>query len=174
MNATKNCLTLLLVTLFSLMLPSAIHARAELAGSWRVEPALSSAIDPWRRVLLEINLDGDALTIERTVTTGRRNSSQVYPLQIGETVKVPVEMWTGNRHIGAYMGGDGQETLKSEWINGGDVLRVESNYVLATSQGETPVRSYYEYRLSPDGDELTVIELRSSRQLPIVHVFHRS
>ena len=174
MNSFNNRLTLLLLTLFPLILPLTSHARAELAGSWRVEPALSSAIDPWRRILLEINLDGDALTIERTVTTGRRNSSQVYPLRIGKTVNVPVEWWTGNRHIGAYMGGDGKETLKAEWIDGGDVLRVESNYALATSQGETPVRSYYEYRLTPDGDELTVIELRSSRQLPIVHIFRRS
>jgi len=174
MNSLRHRIALTLLILFPLFMPLTSHARADLAGSWQVDPALSSAIDPWRRILLEINLVGDALTIERTVTTGRRNSSQVFPLRIGETVSVPVEWWTGNRHIGAYIGGDGKENLKAEWIDGGEVLRVESHYVLATSQGETPVRSYYEYRLSPDGDELTVIELRSSRPLPIVHVFRRS
>ncbi len=174
MNLKPPRIHLILFLLFPLVMPLASHAEADLAGSWRVDPALSSAIDPLRRILLEIDLDGDALNIERTVTTGRRTSSQVYPLRIGETVDVPVEWWTGNRHIGAYIGGDGKETLKTEWIDGGDVLRVESHYTLASSQGETPVRSYYEYRLSPDGDELTVIELRSSRHLPIVHVFRRS
>jgi hypothetical protein len=79
-----------------------------------------------------------------------------------------------DRHIGAYIGGDGTETMQSEWLDGGRTLRVESRYVLATSQGETPVRSTFEYRLSPDGEELTVIELRSTRNLPIVHVFTRS
>ncbi len=138
-----------------------------------IDRETSSAFDPWRRILLEVAVEGDAVTIERTVTTGRRTSVQAYPLKVGETVAVPVEWWTGNRHIGAYMGGDGQERIHAEWIDDGRTLRLESHYTLATSQGETPVRSYHEYRLSRDGSTLRVIELRSSRTLPVVHVFHR-
>ena len=148
-------------------------ATAPLAGAWTINRDLSSAIDPWSRILLNIAVEGKEVTIERTVTTGRRNHTERYPLKIGKTVKVPIDWWTGNRHIGAYIGGDGTESIHAEWIDDGQTLRVESEYVLATSQGETPVRSYYEYRLSPEGDELTVVELRSSRQLPLVHIFNR-
>jgi len=144
------------------------------AGTWALDRESSSAIDPWRRITLEITANGDELVIDRTVSTGRRTSSQAYPLKVGEAVAVPVAWWTGNRHIGAYMGGDGKETITTELLDEGRTLRLESRFVLASSQGETPVRSYAEYRLSPDGETLTVIELRSSRPLPTVHVYHRS
>lgn len=153
------------------------HAGMEvpaLSGSWTIDREASSPIDPWSRITLEIGVDGDAVNIERTVSTGRRTSSQAYPIIVGEVSKVPVSWWTGNRHIGAYMGGDGTETLTAQWLDGGRTLRVESSYVLRTSQGETAVRSYYEYRLEPDGNQLTVIELRSSRSQPVVHVFKRA
>jgi hypothetical protein len=165
---------LLLAGILLGLLPLSLGAAPDLSGSWTIDRDASSAIDPWGRILLDINVDGKAVDISRTVTTGRRNSTQAYPIRIGKEVSVPVAWWTGNRHIGAYMGGDGTETLKAEWLDDGRTLRVESHYVLATSQGETPVRSYTEYRLSAGGDELTVIELRSSRNLPIVHVFKRS
>ena len=146
----------------------------DLAGSWTINRDASSPIDPWGRINLEITVEGDAVSISRTVSTGRRNHTEVYPIVVGEVNKVPVSWWTGNRHIGAYMGGDGTETITAEWLDGGRTLRMESHYVLQTSQGETAVRSYYEYRLAPDGGELTVVELRSSRSTPVVHVFNRA
>lgn len=145
----------------------------QLDGKWVVDAAQSSALDPWRRIVLEIDVEGPAVTIAREVSAGRRVSSATYALLIDETVKVPVGWWTGNRHIGAYMGGDGTESIRATWLDN-RTLGVVSHYVLATSQGETPARSTYEYRLSPDGSTLTVIELRSSRDKPIVHVFNRA
>lgn len=157
-----------------LFLPLANGATSAFTGTWVIDREASTPIDPWSRIVLEISGQGSEITIERTVSAGRRSSSQVYPLRIGEAVKVPVDWWTGNRHIGAYIGGDGTETLQAQWLDGKSVLRIESHYLLATSQGESRVRSYFEYRLSPDGRELTVMELRSSRNRPIVHVFQRS
>lgn len=164
----------LLAAAFVVLFPVFLEANPAIAGSWRIDRDASSAIDPWRRILLDITVDGGAIEIDRTVTTGRRTSTQLYPLQVGETVSVPITWWTGNRHIGAYIGGDGTESIQAHWLDDGQTLCLESRYILATSQGETPVRSYFEYRLSPDGDTLTVIELRSTRNLPIVHVFTRS
>lgn len=173
MNSFRR-IPIFLVLIIGLLLSPAVHAAASLDGSWKIDRAASSAIDPWSRILLEIEVDGRSVNIEHTVTTGRRNHTEVYPLKIGKTVSVPIEWWTGNRHIGAYIGGDEQKDVHAEWIDDGQTLRLESHYTLATSQGETPVRSYIEYRLSNDGEKLTVIELRSSRNLPIVHVFTRS
>lgn len=145
----------------------------QLSGKWVVDPARSSALDPWRKIVLEIEIEGPSVTIAREVSAGRRVSATTYPLRIDETVKVPVAWWTGNRHIGAYMGGDGTESIRASWLDD-RTLGVVSHYVLTTSQGETPARSTYEYRLSTDAKSLTVIELRSSRDKPIVHVFARS
>ena len=165
---------ILLIAFIGLTVSASLSAASEFTGSWTIDRDAGSAIDPWSRILLDIQADGKAVTLTRTVTTGRRNHAQVYALRIGKTVSVPVEWWTGNRHIGAYIGGDQTEKVHAEWIDDGRTLRVESHYVLATSQGETPVRSYIEYRLSADGETLSVIELRSSRHLPIVHIFNRS
>jgi hypothetical protein len=174
MTVTRLLPIQLLAAVFMSLLPLCLGAAPGLSGAWTIDRNASSAIDPWGRILLDIRVDGKAVEISRTVTTGRRNSSQVYPIRIGREVAVPVSWWTGNRHIGAYIGGDGTERLQAQWLDDGRTLRVESHYVLATSQGETPVRSTTEYRLSADGGELTVIELRSSRNLPTVHVFKRS
>jgi hypothetical protein len=168
-----GCIKLFLITLLAVFSMGWVaSANPALAGSWAIDRAQSSAIDPWGNILLEIEVEGGAITIERTVRTGRRISTAAYPLKVGETVAVPVEWWTGNRHIGAYIGGDGTEKMTASWLDA-RTLGVVSHYILETSQGSTPVRSTYEYRLSGGGDVLTVIELRSSRDLPIVHVFKR-
>ena len=146
----------------------------DLAGSWTIDPKASSAIDPWSRILLEIRVDGDRIHIGRTFSTGRRTTSQEYTLETGRSVEVPVKWWPGNRHIGAYIGGDMTERIHTEWADDGRTLLLDAHYILSTSQGEMPVRSHFEYRLSPDGSTLTVIELRSSRDKPVVHVFQRS
>ena len=144
----------------------------EIAGSWGIDRSQSTAIDPWGNILLEIEIEGEAINIERTVRTGRRISTATYSLKIGKPVSVPIEWWTGNRHIGAYIGGDGTEKMRADWLDD-RTLGIVSNYILETSQGETPVRSTFEYRLSPDKSLLTVIELRSTRDRPIMHVFKR-
>jgi hypothetical protein len=146
----------------------------QLNGTWKIDRAASTAIDPWSSIQLEIEVSEREVVINRTVSTGRRKSSQFHNLIIGEITMTDVEWWTGNRHIGAYMGGDGKERMVARWLDEGRTLRVESDFTLRTSQGETMVRNYYEYRLSSDGNELTVIELRSSRSRPIVHVFNRA
>jgi len=173
MTTLKRPLFLVLAPLF-LLASFASAGESGFPGSWKIDPTASTAFDPWSLILLDITVEGDAVTIQRTVSAGNRRSSQVYPLQIGQTVKVPSKWWTGNRHIGAYMGGDKTETISTSWLDNGKALRVESHYILTTSQGDTPVRSYFEYRLSADGDELTVIELRSSRNKPVVQVFRRA
>lgn len=155
------------------LLPAVLHANPDFSGEWLIDREASTAIDPWSRIALEISVEEDAVTIARTVTTGRRNHTERYPLSIGESVDVPIDWWTGNRHIGAYIGGDGTQAIRAEWLDDGRTLRTEADYVLAASQGETAARTYTEYRLSPDGSELRVLKLRSSRDRPILHTFNR-
>lgn len=157
----------------SIFVSLADAAESELAGAWTIDRDASSAIDPWSRIELDFQIDGDAITLTKRVSAGHRGNSQVYPLVVNKTAKVKINLWTGNRHIGAYIGGDGTEKMHTTWQDKGRTLQVVSRYTLRTSQGDTPVRSHFEYRLSPCGKELTVIELRSSRNQAMVQVFRR-
>ena len=57
------------------------------------------------------------------------------------------------------------------WIDGGRTLRVEAQVPLETSQGDTTMRLYDEYRLLEGGSELVLIELHSTRSRPLVYHF---
>jgi hypothetical protein len=52
-------------------------------------------------------------------------------------------------------------------------LRTEVHTPVEVSQGDVIMRITTEYRVSELGDKLTVIELHSSRNRPLVYVFNR-
>lgn len=150
------------------------QANPDFAGKWQLRTDLSTAVDPWRTIRLDIDVDGSVIDIEKTVTTGRRSTTENYRLDTSlEENFVPMEVWLDNRHIGAYMPYNSGKTIRAEWLDGGKTLKMDSNYILETHQGETPVRAYVEYRLSRGGERLTMLEIRSARNRPILHVFER-
>lgn len=82
--------------------------------------------------------------------------------------------WPDNRHAGVYIAGDRTKTVFSEWKDDGQTLATEATLEVSVQQGLRTVRIYTEYRLSPGGDRLDVLELRSTRPRPIHYVFFRS
>lgn len=172
----KTIRTLISASAALALLMSSVSAIAntQFAGNWKLIPDISSAVDPWRTITLDIDVQGDVVSIDERVDAGRRHITENYRIDTSKEVNhVPIEMWTGNRHIGAFIGGDGTMAISAEWVDDGKTLKLISNYTLEVSQGDTPVRSYTEYRISREGDRLTRLELRSSRNRPIVHVFAR-
>ena len=169
-----NKLVIALTGMAVLFSTVAVCANPGFSGKWQIDRDLSSAIDPWSRIALDISVEGDLIIIEEMVSAGRRKNSQTYELDLTKKENVvPIRWWTGNRHIGAYMGGDGTMKIHAKWLDDGQTLQLESTYILQTSQGETSVRNYIEYRLSRDGKRLTRMILRSTRNRPILHVFSR-
>ena len=77
------------------------------------------------------------------------------------------------RHMAVYPAKGGITHATATWIDGGKTLRVEATTPVEVSQGIVPIRLYSEYRVSELGDTLTVIELRSSRNRPLVYVFKK-
>lgn len=153
---------------------SAAEANPGFAGEWVTDSDLSSALDPFSRIELNIAVDGTEIHIEETYTTGRRRNTNTYTLDTAVDVNVvPIDWWADNRHIGAFIGGDKTVLIRADWVDNGETLRLQSDFILQTSQGETPVRATSEYRLSRNGERLTRIDLRSSRNLPVVRVFKR-
>ncbi len=115
------------------------------------------------------------MTLIRHYDAGRRKADETMvidtsaPSQVVET-----EGWWDNRHIGAYLGNDNKQTVAATWLDDGQTLQLNIDLVLETSQGETPVRVYRELRLSDDGQRLTDLQIRSSRNLPVVRVYNKS
>ena len=52
-------------------------------------------------------------------------------------------------------------------------IRVEAELPVEVSQGNATIRIYSEYRMGEGGETLTLIELRSSRNNPLVYRFRR-
>ena len=145
-----------------------------LAGTWRYDAARSTELSSWGALQLVIAVDGPRVTLTRHLAAGRRVYDEVTALDLTRAVNVvPVEWWPDNRHLGAYIGGDKTKKIRVELLDGGRMLRTSADLVLATQQGERAVNILSDYKVSANGTQLTLIELRSTRNDPIVYVFRR-
>jgi hypothetical protein len=171
-----------LASLFALL--SFANANPAFNGLWTISAAetttrdpeaRSTATDPWRNLDIEIEVDGDQVSIIRSFRGGSRiaRESMMVDTSISSQV-VAVEGWWDNRHIGAYLGGDKEQTVVARWLDDGQTLQLSIEMILETSQADTPVRVLREMRLSEDGETLAVIELRSSRNKPVVRFFKKA
>lgn len=166
-------LALLLVTLAPQFADAA--EASPVAGDWRFNAERSTELSPWRGFELTIQLDGDRVTIERRLGAGRRQFTDAMTIDTkgGENV-VPIEMWPDNRHLGAYVGGDRTKRIRASWLDEGRILRLSTDLVLSTQQGDRAVNILTDYKVSASGNQLTLTELRSTRNRPVVYVFNRA
>jgi len=145
-----------------------------LAGTWRYDPARSTELSGWQTLQLVIVVDGPRVTLTRQYAAGRRTYDDVEAVDLSKTVNVvPAETWPDNRHIGAYMGGDRTKKIKFRVLSDGRVLRTVADFVLATQQGEYAVNVLRNYKVSTNGSQLTLTELRNTRDDPIIYFFQR-
>ncbi|RKX31365.1 MAG: hypothetical protein DRP71_13550 [Verrucomicrobia bacterium] len=185
MNHSARILKTLLVWLLPIVtvLPVA-RANPAFSGLWTISAAetttrdpeaRSTATDPWRNLDIQIEVAGDQVSITRSFRGGSRvaRESMTVDTSIPSQV-VTVEGWWDNRHIGAYLGDGKKQTVAAKWLDGGRTLQLNIEMILETSQAETPVRVLREMRLSDDGETLVVIQLRSSRNTPVVRFFKKA
>ena len=163
--------------LLLVLLPAGPAAAADspLAGTWRFDRARSTELSPWRDYTLTLTVEGDRVTVARQFGAGRRGfaDSMTVDTSRPETV-VPVALWPDNRHLGAYIGGDRTKRVRAGWLDGGRILRLSTDLVLATQQGDRAVNILSDFKVSANGAVLTLTELRSTRNRPVVHVFNRA
>ncbi len=145
-----------------------------LAGTWRIDPARSTELSPWREIVLTLAVSGDRVRVQRDFSAGRRAFRDAMELDVAAATNVvPVSWWPDNRHLGAYIGGDRTKRVRAAWLDDRRILRLSTDLVLATSQGDRPVNILSDYKVSANGAVLTVTELRSTRNQPVVHTFTR-
>ncbi len=145
-----------------------------LAGEWKIDLERSTELSPWKDFRLVITVAGDAITVERHLAWGTREFADTMTVHPGRTDSFPVSMWPDNRHLGAYISDAHTKQVRAETLDGGRLLRLSTDLVLATQQGEQPVNILSDYKVSATGRQLTLIELRSSRNRPVVYVFNRA
>ncbi|MCB1105784.1 MAG: hypothetical protein H7A44_09765 [Opitutaceae bacterium] len=164
-------IALIILLLFSGVGLAAAHP---LAGTWRLQPDLGTNLAAWRALDLIVEVDGNEVTLTRQFAAGRRTFQDVTKVDLSKTAAViPVELWPDARYLGANIGGDKTKTVSGQWIGDGNVLRLNTDVVLATQQGEHPVNVLGTYTVSTNGERLTLIEVRSTRTQPLVFVFKR-
>lgn len=163
-----------LLLLVCLLLSPMGAAASPLAGHWRFVPERSTDLSPWRTYDLTITVEGSQVTLGRELAAGRRTFADTTRLDTSLAVNVvPASYWPDNRHLGAYMGGDKTRRIRTEWIDGGRLLRLSTDVTLATQQGDREVNILSDYKVSANGAQLTLTELRSTRNRPVVYVFRR-
>lgn len=160
--------------LVSLACTSSVFASSPLAGTWTIDLTRSTELSPWKSYDLTITVTGDTVTFERRLAWGRREFRDrlVLDLTKPETI-APVDMWPENRHLGAYIADDHVKRVRATWLDGQRILRLSTDLTLSTQQGDRAVNILSDYKVSANGAQLTLTELRSTRNRPVVYVFHR-
>jgi len=161
----------LLLLIAAVRLAAAEHL---LAGSWRIDLTRSTELSPWKDYELTFTTAGDTVTIHRRLAWGRREFTDEMTVGPAAVTTIPVAMWPDNRHLGAYIGGDHTKHVRGEWLDAGRILRLSTDLVLSTQQGDRAVNILSDYKVSTNGARLTLTELRSTRNRPVVYVFTRT
>ena len=175
----RSPLALRLLTPLFLLVAGLSAAAAEpdahaLAGTWKIDLARSTELSPWKSLELTITPQGSTVTIERKLTWSRREFIDRLVLDTTQPVNaLPIDWWSDNRHLGAYIGSKHTRDVRHEWLDGGRVLRLSTDLVLDAQQGPRAVNILTDFKVSASGSELTLTELRSTRNRPVVYVFKR-
>jgi hypothetical protein len=160
--------------IFGLLIPpSASAANQNFNGRWRLDIERSSALDGWTAMDLVLKVDGSKVEIGHDM---RWRSTRVLETNIVHTrkkVNIPNFFRVEQRHMAVYPPKKSVTPVSAKWIDDDRTLQVEALVPVEVSQGDATIRIYYEYRLGLGGDTLTLIELHSTRNHPLVYRFRK-
>jgi hypothetical protein len=139
-------------------------------GRWRLDVARSTALDGWTGMDLVISADGSKVSLRHDMTWHATKVTATNVVDTAQPTDLPGFFRLDQRHMAVYARAREATHVAATWIDGGRTLRVEAQVPVETSQGDTTLRLYDEYRLL-EGGELLLIELRSSRPRPLVYHF---
>ena len=150
-------------------------AESPLAGTWRFDATRSTELSPWHDYVFTLTVAGDRVTLARQLGAGRRQFADTMTVDLSQPDNVvPVTLWPDNRHLGAYISDAHAKHVRAHWLDDGRILRLSTDLILSTQQGDRAVNILSDYKVSANGAVLTLTELRSTRNRPVVYVFTRA
>ena len=172
MNMTA-CKRILLGGIAALFLAALASANPDLEGRWRLDPKYSSGLDGWSAMDMVFAHEGSqiAITYEMALRSIRRDYTNTFDTSKKVTSKgfFRVEQ----RHMAVYGAKDGVSSSTAEWIDDNRTLRTESHTPVEVSQGVVTMRITCEYHIGEEGKKLTVIEIHSSRERPLIYFMYK-
>jgi hypothetical protein len=142
-------------------------------GRWRLESDRSTALDGWTTMDLVVSVEGDEVALQHDMrwrSTRVTETNRVHP---AKTVELKDFFRIDQRHMAVYRPKESLTPVRAEWLDDGRTLRVEADVTVEVSQGTASIRIYSEYRLQEGDETLTLIELHSTRDRPLVYVFRK-
>ncbi len=166
-------LRILACGLAALGLAVAASANSAIAGRWRLDPTLSTALDGWNKMDLVVALDGTKVALTHDMLWRTSNIVATNTVDTAQPVELKNFFRVEQRHMAVYAAKHAVTKATAAWIDDGRTLRTEVFTPVEVSQGDVIMRITSEYRVSETGDTLTLIELHSSRNRPLVYVFKK-
>ncbi len=151
----------------------AAQANSSFNGRWRLDTAASTALDGWHKADLVVTVDGSRVSILHDMTWRTTRLAATNTFDTAATTALKDFFRIEQRHMAVYPAKGGVTRASASWIDGGRTLRTEAFTPVEVSQGIVTMGITSEYRLSELGDTLTLIELHSSRNRPLVYVFKK-
>lgn len=170
---TPDRLRTVLGGMAALILAAVAAANPALEGRWRLDAAASSALDGWHKMDLAVALDGTQVALAHTMQWRTTVHEAVNVFDTAAPVERKDFFRVEQRHMAVYPAKHAVTKVSAAWIDDGRTLRTEAFTPVEVSQGDVLMRITTEYRVSESGDRLTVIELHSSRNRPLVYVFNK-
>ena len=148
-------------------------------GTWKLLPDKSTNLVTWRYRTLEmdiINHEGEITILNKwkqRKTVAFVDSATFTPDGAPAEIEVTSQIWPENWYMGVLSIKDSMKKVSGTWLQQDKELETITEQPVQTSQGETTITTTRTYKLNRKGDELTVIEKRSSRPTPITLVLKR-
>jgi hypothetical protein len=154
------------------LLPGAMAlANPAFVGRWRLDPAQSTALDGWTAMDLVVQVQGNQVELRHDMTWRATKVTGTNTVDTTKPAEIPNFFRIDQRHMAVYAQPRKSARTVASWLDDGRTLRVEAQVPLETSQRETTMRIYSEYRLLEGNETLLLIELHASRSRPLVYRF---
>ncbi len=166
--------TFLKLLLMLCLLPlAAMASDASFNGRWRMDTARSTALDGWTTADIVIQADGSKVGFRYDMTWHATKATAAQTVDTAQPVDITHFFRIDQRHMAVYALPKQAAHVTASWLDAGKTLRVEAQVPVETSQGNTTMRIYQEYRLLEGGNDLVLIELHGSRDRPLTYYFTR-
>lgn len=165
----------LIILIFILSLTNLYSQDLSVVGTWVLVPQVSTEIDLYSTLKIEIVRRDGELDLKR-IFGGRRAFSETLTMKSGgsdNVVSVNDRVFPTNVFMGLSMPAGGEKVVKVFWIDEPAHLRLKESVEVFISQGKTRVFCEHDFLAGPHPDLMTYTVKRSSREKPIIYQLKR-